>query len=483
MVGVHLFQPVSQAVILGVLVLMLTISFSRLRLESLIIAYVAAGAVSQFLKRAIFLWFPSRTLYYGIQFSPYLIFFVILIVAFSSRDRWRRSPATKYLLGLCVVTVVTTLVGAYRNGTWFTGLAALLRYASIFLMFFAGGAYPVNKLPVLMKTFAVIAAISVVYGGVQFFGGPTIIDRAWAFNTAGYSLQGRKLYAYLSGYSYGFNGYAFFEDALNWGLFLVISFAAVRFLRATGVQSERKSFFLTSILFLGLFFTTSRTPWFGVLTIIGCHYLLQKRMLRKPWQFFLLALIVFPLIVSLSRYLIDNFAPLVPRMSSYALNRYSSIGTLNARLADVESMLLVVKQNGLLGQGFVFDPLHAYQRFSRIDVMVEHNFIAGLIYHLGVAGLLLFWGFYIAVIRDTLHVLGRTGGSRVTTTAVYWCLAFLFASVLMGYSCGVNFMTPIFFFLAGLLPRMAAADLDFKPKVDRAPDGAVDELVQGQEVE
>ncbi len=460
LIGLNVYKPVSQAAILGLLVLMLTISLSRLRLEYLFVTYIVGSAASQFLKRAMFLWLPSRTLYYGIQFAPYLIFFVIMVVTFSSHTERRRSPATKYLLGLCIMTVVTTLISASRNGTWFSGIAALLRYASIYLMFFTGRVYPVKRLPLLMKTFTILAVLSVIYGGVQFFGGPTLIDRVWAVHTAGYSLQGRKLYAYMAGSAYGFNGYAFFEDALNWGLFLVISFTAARYLRVWGAHTRKMTALLMVFIFMGLFFTTSRTPWFGVLTIAGCYYLLKKRLLQKPWQFFLLSLFVFPLIVGLSRYLIDNFALLVPRMSSYALSRYSSIGTLNARLADVDSMLAVLRQNWLLGQGFVFDPLHAYQRLSSIDVMVEHVFIASLIYHLGLAGLLLFWAFYVVVIQQTLVALQAARTSQMNKKLGFWCLSFLFASVLMGYSCGINFLTPMFFFIAGILPGLAETPLE-----------------------
>jgi hypothetical protein len=303
----------------------------------------------------------------------------------------------------------------------------------------------------IAKLFTALILISVTYGFIQYFGGYTLFDRAWAYATHGYSIQGAKVYEVLIGLSDEIRAYSYYADHLTWGYFLVISMLFVTAIVSARLAPKRWRYITVLPALAGIVICQTRTVWVGLLGALAIQRIISMRNLRRPLLVMGAVFGSFGLVLSLGAYLMSH--NLFPRaVSSRLLQRYETTGTISARISAPEIFMEVLPTHFLVGEGF-----GASGYFKGLDQSLgsfrkeqfSHNVVVDVLLQSGLSGLIVLVFFLYSWLREAFWSIGAS--TKLNANALRWLVAIVVGMVLTGGLNGLSFETAYFFLLVGMV--------------------------------
>lgn len=423
------------------------------RFAYLPIAFAIADAVSHFSKRLIFvLGEQPKFLYSAVVAVPHLLVASALLASAPTLLRRRLPRSGLFLFGFLSWSTLLTVLSS-SGATWETRLAVIQQRLIPMVLYFLAIVLPPTALAPTAKVSAIISLLSVIYGVVQFFGGPTALDRVWAEHAYSYSLQAAKVHAYMHGSAEDFRAFSFYADPVTWGFFLVAVFVLVQIAGTLGSLSRswiRTTAVLTAA---GLFVGLTRTPWVAFGVTIGFFGLLAKvAAARRPSVVFGLSVLAFWIVVSGGQKILDNWQHWRGSFVSHGrvITRYGTIGTLSARVGAIRSMLQLLSEKRLLGKGFGSSiPLGREYDELADPAADSHNVAVELFLYTGMIGFWAFCAFYWTWLREMFGIL-RSTVDIPSERCCFWLIAFSAGFIISGYLNGMTFMSGWFFYLMGL---------------------------------
>ena len=457
--GVTIGIPGMELIGLCGVILFALLTLSRFDLFGLAVAYIVADGLVSFLKRAIFLLGAQpKWIYYAVQAMPLIIYAALLFETMRC-IKLKGIPWSGRLFGAFFLLATGLTLWSLPNSESITSsLASVNNYLLPLPLFFVGLALPMGRYPKLATVIAVIASLSVIYGLIQFIGGPTYLDRIWAMNTSDYSIHGEKVFLYIEGIERAgeWRAFSFYADPLTWGLFLFAGFICGMQARAMSAVSGSVWRVIQVLILAGLVISMTRTPLIGLLAAFGMYILMRYPLFRNAWVVAGLTAGCFVVLIWGGNWFFENFTFSKIYSDSEILRRYTTMGTLRARMDALDYLKDLTSMNWLIGKGFGFS--HAYEAYlpettlqkAALALSKSHNFLVTLIIYTGLPGLALFIVFYVRWLKEGMRLL-KTVKRRSIHTVVRWTMAFSFGSILAGYLNGINFMTPQFFLLLGVM--------------------------------
>jgi hypothetical protein len=424
----------------------LLVALSRLGTVNLLIAYIVADHLCQFLKRAIFLLGPEpRLVYYLFQLLPTLILFLAVASSLYGLRHTRFPLSAKLLAGFIAICLAQTFLSP-------NGSDLLSRFGgtnqSIIPLFaaFAGMAVPPGEWRRFAKLFLVLVIVSTIYGVIQLVHGPTVIDRAWALQTGNYSIEGVKVFWYITGGSREFRAYSYYSDPTMWGFFLVF---AVLFVAVARQRTAVPGLWLKLAIgfsLAGLVAAQTRTVWVALLGAVLMHRVLGLRSLRRPIFVITGILITFGLVLSVGPYALAHWAP---RLTNNAmLNRYMTVGTISARTSALEIFLRELPRHIVLGDGYGTSdtPLETVDENQvQASDYYSHNAVDGMLLSVGLPGLLTFGVFLYRWLWESLRTVNLS--RREVARSQRWVIASCVGMLLTGGLMGPLFLNSSYFML------------------------------------
>lgn len=457
LVGTVMFAESFQALLLAAVFLLFLIAASRLRFSNLVLVFLIASGFISLLKRAIFLLGPqSQSVYYGVQIVPTAILVLVLVEVFH-RVSWGRLPTSaKILLAYIGIALLGTLVVP-------SGLPLMVRLMGVqqqllpFSLFFVGITLSLKQFARIGKAIMILATLSVIYGLLQFFGGPTPIDHAWATETHNYSIHAGKVFEYIRGSSSEFRIYSYYGDPTDWGFALLAGLIGGLVARKIRLISTSCWWLIVIFLLIGLSLTQTRNPWLALLAgLFGC-VCLEWSLFRRPWFILGLLLVAFAVVI-MGGTLVYNrifLARILPSSGNPILSRYLTLGTLYARIKEWEFFKQAISIRWPIGKGYGFSKYYANRLMDvEFDASVQHrhSFPTILVTYTGLPGLFLFLAFYLQWLKEGFHALNILQRKNLRGI-VKVLIAFSLGFVLSGYFNGICFMTYEFFLLLGIGAR------------------------------
>lgn len=431
-------------------------SFSRLfgavSFGGLLISYVWMTSLVQLAKRLIFVvGIGSRTSYYIVQLLPTITAALLVAIVLQHLRSAPLPTSGTVLIAFVALAGFNTLIFSPMvplNARW---AAVNERIVPVFL-FFVGLAVPLGSTLFrrIARALSWSAALTVVYAVVQFLSGPTMLDAAWASAAADYSIQAQKTLLALRGEG-EWRPYSYFADPLTWGLFLLATIAVV--MASSGVDAKYRRFrgVVVAFMLLGMSLCLTRTPWIGLIAMLATYAMTRRRVLRKSVLLYAIIVAGFPTVVFVGSYLYENVFPVMVSMGNTTLDRYITLGTIEARIGSWDGLQRAITTYPVLGEGFGYSDEYN-GRFSDLNDNTDvgmHNFAVELTTFTGVCGLALFLCFLWCVVRQGTRLCDPAYCSN--HKAARWLLAFLIGSVITGYLNGSVFMSPLFYLLTGVL--------------------------------
>jgi hypothetical protein len=420
---------------LGIACFLFLLAFSRLKTTNLLLAYIVADHLCQFLKRAIFLLGPQpKLVYWGFQLLPTLLLALAVVSSFYSMRKTIFPLSTKLLMLFIAICVAQTFLSP-------SGAALINRFAganqSIVPLFaaFAGMAISPGEWRRFGKLFLVLVIISSIYGIFQWAHGPTAIDRAWALQTGDYSIEGSKVFLYITGARPDFRAYSYYADPTTWGFFLVLGSLFLVALRQREWIPSVWIRVAASFALLGIVVAETRSVWVALLGALLVHWVLGSRSLRHPVVVITGILVAFGLVLSAGQYALDNWAP---RLTGNALlNRYMTVGTISARTSALKIFIRTLPKHIVMGDGYgtADNPLETFDERTAADSdYYSHNLIVGLLLSLGLPGLLTFGAFFYRWLWESLRTLNRSPApiARSQLWIISACVGMLFTGSVVG---------------------------------------------------
>jgi len=413
---------------LGLACFVLLVALSRLRTANLLIAYIVADHLCQFLKRAIFLLGNQPVeVYYYFQLLPTMVLALAVISSLYTM-RKMRFPLSAKLLGVYLAVALAETLFTPSGTPLFNRFAGTNQQIVPLFAAFAGMTLPPDQWRRVAKVFLVLIVISSIFGVYQFATGPTAVDQAWARQTGDYSIEGSKVLAYITGATDEFRVYSYYSDPATWGFFLVMGVYFIAAVRKA--EPVPKAWLQCAIVFavIGLVTTESRGNFVALLGALLIHRVLQLKALRRPMVVITGILVAFGLVLSVGQYAFDHW---FPRLTNNALlNRYLTVGTIEARTSAPELFLSILPTHLLLGDGFG-------SVGNGIKVSAEHyshNAIVGLLVDIGLPGLVAFCIFFYAWLWESLKVasLKRPDLALPQRWIVSACIGMTFTGALNG---------------------------------------------------
>ncbi len=481
-VGLALSSAPLQVAALEVVLVACLFGFARLEFEPLLVGWLWLVCTIHFMKRAIFLLGPqTQATYYSVLILA-TVAFIPLVLLSLVRLRQRGVPPSARILGFFIAWSLFQTLLPGSGATVITRLAAvherILPMAAFAIgLCMAPGSRPFGR---AARTILTTALLSVVYGLFLAANGPTIIERAWAYETAPFSLQGRNVLSWIEGQSgdWMFRSFSFYADPLTWGLFLLTAVACLLLTMPTGPRKGIRFWASMGLLLAGLTVSLTRTPWAGLLIMLATWALLGKRGAARPVPMMLLLAAGFLVVVTVGGFV---YSTLMPRIiftapfSNPLADRLLTVGTLEARVGAWEGLTRAVVDYPVLGEGFAYGEyfLRAFSNETGEDTS-GHNFLLETTLCTGAAGMLIFLAFlYRLFVEGT-----RAPAGSALSSSRRWLLAFTVGCIMTGYLNGGTFMNVYFFLLAGSL--VAAPDRNQEVDPALGSESTADSSAQGE---
>jgi hypothetical protein len=427
------------------------VSFARANMTNLVLSFILADHLCQFLKRAIFVLGPQQMpVYYGFQSLSYIVLGVAGACALFlvRKDKW--PPSVKFL-------ILWVLIGLFDTGLRSPGVSLRASFVGFgmatapVLAVFLGMAIPMSAWRSVARLFMALILISSVYGLIQYVGGYTVFDRAWAFATHAYSIQGSKVYDVLIGASDEIRAYSYYADHLTWGLFLAGAVLFVAACVSARLAPKRWLYVAIPPAVLGMVLCGTRTVWVGVLGALGVQRLISMRGFRRPLLVMAGIFTSFGLVLWLGGYLMSHglFSGTV---TNKLLRRYETTGTIEARVSAPEIFVEMLPSHFLIGDGFGangrFGALEGVQSvFKKEDY--SHNAVVDILMSTGLTGLIAIVLFLYSWLREAFWSVRAS--PRPTANALRWLIAITTGMVFTGGLNGWTFMTPYFYLTVGMV--------------------------------
>jgi hypothetical protein len=424
-------------------------SFARFNLTNLALSFILADHLCQFLKRAIFLLGPQqRFVYYGFQTLPAVILGIAAASAlfFIAKDKWPLSVKILILWGF--LGVFNTAISSRSNPL--TGIISATAATWPLLAIFVGMAMPSTAWRSISRLFLWLIVISAIYGFVQYFGGYTIFDKAWALGTHAYSIQASKVYAVLTGETTEVRAYSYYADHLTWGLFLVTALLFISASVSARVAPKRWVYIALIPALTGIVLCATRTVSVALLGALIIHKIISRRGFRRPLLVMASVFASFGLVLWLGGYLLTHniFSGVV---SSRLLQRYETTGTISARVSAPDLFIEMLPTHLLLGEGYAstgyYRETEHYQAFRK--EAYSHNVIVDTLLTTGLVGVAVIILFLYAWLREAFWVVRSS--ALLHAKALRWLIAATVGLVLTGGLNGGSFLSPYFFLLVGIV--------------------------------
>jgi hypothetical protein len=445
--------PGLSAIALTALWCLLLFAFAVGKLSRLNSILAVADTSSHVVKRLVFLLgHQPPHVYFALTAMP-SAFLLSGLVTLGPQILRARIPKSAGVLIAFLCWSLTITLWSPPGIDWQARAAAVHQHLFPVLLFLFGLAADQTALTGTAKVLIVVSGISVVYGLIQFVGGPTPVDTAWSEGAYSYSLQAAKVHAYLHGANQEFRPFSIYADPLTWGLLLVAVFVLSRALKESG--DLRLAWVRSATIFtvLGLFLTLTRTPWVAFfVTLIAYRAFVVLPGIRRPWLVLVLAVVGFWVIVSGGQYALQASTEWKDARwyESRVASRYTTLGTLSARVGAGDILVNLIAARRLLGEGFGYNSYFAgrLNDFHGDAAADSHNFVVELLLYLGLPGLILYLSFYWQWLREMFSVVAR--GGHVAGRSIIWIVAFSLGGVVSGYLNGMTFMSSWFFLLLGV---------------------------------
>ena len=424
--------------------LIILIAASKLKAANLVIAYIIADHLCQFLKRVIFTVGPqTRTVYYGFQLLPTLLLMIAGMSALTIVARKKLPLSSKIFIGYMITSVVASLINfrAVPLTSWFSGLGdGLIPFGSILI----GMALPLTIFKRLSRLFIFFIVVSVVYGMFQFFTGPTVIDQAWATATHDYSIEGYKVYDKMYGHGSDFRPFSYYADHTTWGLFMALACIVLIASVSMDMLPKKALYFVIPFGLVGLVICQTRTPWLAFLAALVIHRVITTRALRRPMLLILGVIASFGIVVSLGTYMTQHF---YFGFANAILNRYATVGTMEARTSAWRLFVRNLPAHWLIGTGFGYatsDP-----NVSMAEEIYSHNMFVSIMVVSGLPGLIMFLAFFYQWMKEAFWVASVS--SAPVARASLWMIALTVGMLLTGNVQGPLFMSNYLCILFGII--------------------------------
>lgn len=421
------------------------------------ILFAVADISAHLFKRLIFTAGEQpRILYSAVVGVPYV--FVLAVFLATSRNTFRHHLPRSGLLLLGYLSWTALLTVASPSGVAAERrLAALQQHVIPALLYFLALSIPTATLGLTAKVLSITSFISVTYGLIQFFVGPTAIDRLWAEHAVNYSLQAAKVHAYLYGNAQEFRVFSFYADPLTWGFLLVATFVLVHVATGLGCLSRPWARAVSGFTAVGLFLGLTRTSWVALLITIGFYRLLLRFPAFRRAAFLLtVSAATFWIVVIGGRMVLDLWQDWKDRFAwqGRIMTRYGTVGTLSARVGADRALGDLLRSGRLLGRGLGYNRDVDGSQNDALDAASDsHNVAVELLLYTGIIGFTLFCAFYWSWLSEIFRATREVrnfGAAR----PFLWLAAFSIGSLTAGYLNGMTFMSGWFYYLIGLGVRL-----------------------------
>ncbi len=421
------------------------IGFAQLKLANLVLAFVLSDHLCQFLKRMIFAIGPqSRMVYYGFQLMPAVILFIAGITALYTISKQKIPPSTKVLMGYIMVSILVSFLNV-RAMSLQAGVAGVVGLMITLFALLAGMALPLTIFKRFSKLLVTLIVVSVVYGFYQFYFGPTIFDRAWADACKDFSIEAFKVYNAIYYTGSEFRPYSYYNDHTTWGFFLCTS--AIALLAMTSIKAipRKVVYFAVPVAMFGMVLCETRVPWLGFLGALVTYRFITTRALRRPMLLILGVISFFGVVVGFGEFALQHFS--FAGSSHLLVNRFTTVGTLEARTSAWRLFVRNIPSHWLLGTGFGYassDP-----SVSLAEEVYSHNVFVELLVLTGLPGLFLFLAFFYTWMKEAFWVAQVSTGAVAKLTL--WIIALVTGMMLTGSIQGSLFMTTYLCLFMGIV--------------------------------
>jgi hypothetical protein len=419
--------------------------------DGAVLAFLTADILIHLLKRAIFLFGPQRQdVYFSIQILPSVIL-LLMLATLRRRKSSHLSRPEVFLLCYVVWELTITAISPAK-------VPVAARFAAVYqdllpvTLFFVGRRIPVASLARIGVLWAAFLLVSVAYGAWQFVGGPTFLDRAWAFGAGEFSLQAGKTLTAITSPAGVFKIYSFFPDPLIWGYFICVAVVGATATRWLKRMSALHWWIVILAATVGMVLTLSRSPWVLYLSLPPVFWLMRKKTARNRLLIAALLSVAFVAVIfGGQRFLDDYFDPYGGLNSQNTLiDRYATVGTLSARTWALDVFTLIRNQFSIFGAGHGFSMAYVSQfGIEDSDLQKSHNFLVDLFLYGGLPGLLLWVSFFFSWLKDAFVAIDQETRAPLYNIR---CLivAFALGACLEGFFAGLTFTISTFYLVLGM---------------------------------
>ena len=311
------------------------------------------------------------------------------------------------------------------------------------------------------RVFSALVLISVTYGLYQFAVGPTIIDQAWAEAMHDYSIEAGKVFGAMTVSGSEFRAYSYYADHTTWGLFLALAAIGILICATLGMIPKKWPYVVIPVAIVGLVICQTRTAWLAFLGTLVVYRLITTRLLRRPMLLIIGVLSSFAVVVTAGEYVTQHYN--FGGFSSALLNRYATVGTMEARTSAWKLFARNIPAHWLVGTGFGFGNTNS--NISLSDEVFSHNMYVELLVTTGLPGLILFLGFFYYWIKEAFWV--ARFGDKAVSRAALWTISLAVGMLLTGSVQGMNFMSIYLCLMLGIISgewrRMKGIFLSYAP--------------------
>lgn len=425
-------------------------AFSRLNLTNLAVSYILSDHIFQFVKRCIFLFgTPSRTSYYSFQALPAVLLGLGLLASLFVLKDYRLPASAKVLLAFLLVSVGNTLLSP--GASLFARLGGTAQHTFPITAIFLGMVIPLGAWKRIGALLLGLIVLSSVYGTYQFVHGPTALDRAWAQQAAGYSIEAGKVFYYTWLGTGEFRAYSYLGDHLTWGFFLVVAFVGVIFARSLRLAPQRWVYIALPFTMVGIFVAQTRTVWVAFLATMLIYRVMTLRGFRRPLLVITGLFVGFAVVIYGGRWADEH---VISRITSNALiNRYLTIGTIEARTSAAELFIRVLPTHLFVGEGLGtsgdYSALSNGQGNADYEAQFSHNIFVDFLLYMGLPGVLLIVAFFYAWLREAFWLISVSDPLRAS--GLRWLVALFVGMWFTGALNGSTFMGGLFFLVVGVV--------------------------------
>jgi O-antigen ligase len=286
-----------------------------------------------------------------------------------------------------------------------------------------------------------------------------MIDRSWAIQTHEFSIEGRKIYAFLVGLASSFRIFSLCADHFAFAYLLIAGLIGFAVLRELGEKTAVPTVLGVTLLLGTLAATFCRTAWACAVLIPALYWALRYGPSLRGRSLLAGLLAGYFLASILTSVLYEKYH-IEEQMATESVfaRRALRTGTLSARQGAWEAFEEGAQRFWLLGRGAGADPYVLAKAAGDLgaylsDFDASHNCLVYLMALAGLPGVIVFllW-FWRLLDAGMQNVKQASGGER---RALCWLAAAVGALFLAGTTGGVTFFTGFFWAWCGILERSA----------------------------